>query len=238
MTDERVRISVFFPMYNEEENLCPSVSRATQVLRDLVGEAYEILIVNDASTDRTGERAEGLVAADPHVRVIHHPTNLSLGGAIRTGLSASRGEVVVYTDGDLPCDIGCLREALPLLEWCEVVVGSRQGRRESALRWLYSWGYNGLVRCLFRVRVKDINFAFKVFRREVAQRLTLTSNSGFIDAEILAETVRLGYSIAELPIIYTPRVAGVSTLARPSAIVRILRDMYSYLRARYHTEVG
>lgn len=219
-------------MYNEEDNLPIAVGRATEVLSDLVGDDYEIVIVNDASTDRTGELAEELAAADPHIRPIHHEVNRSLGGAIRTGLAESRGDFVLYVDGDLPCDLNHLREALPLLEEADLAIGYRVGRRENLLRYLYSRVYNCLVRWLLKVRVRDVNCAFKVFKREVVERLHPTSNSGFIDAEILAEAVRMGYRIVEMPVLFTPRVAGVSTLAHPSKILEILRDLRAYLRRR------
>ncbi len=219
-------------MYNEEDNLPIAVGRATEVLSDLVGDDYEIVIVNDASTDRTGELAEELAAADPHIRPIHHEVNRSLGGAIRTGLAESRGDFVLYVDGDLPCDLNHLCEALPLLEEADLVIGYRIGRWEGVLRWLYSRTYKCLVRWLLKVHARDVNCPFKVFKREVVERLHPTSNSGFIDAEILAEAVRMGYRIAEMPVIFTPRVAGVSTLAHPSKILEILRDLRAYLRRR------
>lgn len=226
------RLSVFFPMYNEEDNLPIAVQRATEVLAEIAGDDYEIVIVNDASTDRTGELAEELAAADPHLRPIHHLVNRSLGGAIQTGLAESRGDFVLYIDGDLPCDLNHLTEALPLLEEADLAIGYRVGRWEGVLRWLYSRAYNCLVRWLLKVRARDVNCPFKVFRRELVQRLHPTSTSGFIDAEILAETRRLGYRIVEMPVLFTPRVAGVSTLARPAKILEILRDLRTYLRRR------
>ena len=221
-----------FPMYNEEDNIHASVERAGAVLGDLVGDDYEIVIVNDASKDRTGEMADELAAADPRIRPVHHEVNQSIGGAIRTGLKHSRGDAVLYVDGDLPCDLDHLREAAPLLEGADIVAGHRVGRRDSVLRWLYSQTYNLLVRCLFGFRVEDVNCPFKLFSPAVVDDLELGSNSGFIDAEILAEATRLGYSIAELPVIYTPRVAGVSTLAHPARILEILQELRQYRRRR------
>lgn len=232
MSQPRPKLGIFFPMYNEEDNLRPSVDRATEVLSELAGDDYEILIVNDASRDRTGEIADAVAAADPHVRVVHHPTNQSLGGAIQTGLATSRAEVTVYVDGDLPCDLGNLREALPLLDDADLVIGYRVGRRESFLRKVYSFVYNRLIRLLFGVRVRDVNFSFKLFKRHVVDSLQVHSKSGFIDAEILAECIRQGYRIGQLPVVNTPRVAGVSTLAHPARILEILQDLRAYRRRR------
>ncbi len=222
-------ISIFFPMYNEEENIRASVEAAHQVLPEISRE-YEIIIVNDASEDRTGQIADELAAADARVKAVHHAKNRGLGAAIRSGLGASRCEVVVYTDGDLPCDLGYIKEALPLLGQADVVIGYRTTRRENLLRGIYTSAYNFLIRALFRIRVRDVNFAFKVFTRPVVEAMDLRSEGSFIDAEMLAEVVRHGFRIEQIPIIYTPRVAGVSTLAKPRIILRIFGEMFRYWR--------
>jgi len=226
----RPTISIFFPMYNEEANIHASVAAAHAVLSE-VSSCYEIIIVDDGSSDRTGQIADELAAADTRVRCIHHGTNRGLGAAIRSGLAASRHEVVVYTDGDLPCDLNYIKQALPLLEEADIVIGYRTAkRRETLLRTIYTRVYNFLIRRLFGIRVRDVNFAFKVFRRRAVDVLQLRSEGSFIDAEILAEAVRQGLRIAEIPVVYTPRTAGVSTLARPAVIVGIFGEMYRYWR--------
>jgi len=226
----RPTISIFFPMYNEEANIHASVAAAHAVLSE-VSSCYEIIIVDDGSSDRTGQIADELAAADTRVRCIHHGTNRGLGAAIRSGLAASRHEVVVYTDGDLPCDLNYIKQALPLLEEADIVIGYRTAkRRETLLRTIYTRVYNFLIRRLFGIRVRDVNFAFKVFRRRAVDVLQLRSEGSFIDAEILAEAVRQGLRIAEIPVVYTPRTAGVSTLARPAVIVGIFVEMYRYWR--------
>src|SRR5438552_666552 len=102
-------LTIFFPMWNEESYIEAAVDAARAVCSQLVagGEIgdYEILIVDDASSDGTGAIADGLAATDPHVRVIHHPKNRKLGGSLKTGFAAARGELVLYTDADLPFDL-------------------------------------------------------------------------------------------------------------------------------------
>lgn len=222
-------------MYNEEENIYRAVERATEVLAPLTDGSYEIVIVNDASTDRTGEIADELAAADPHIRPVHHQVNRTLGGSIRTGLAHSKGELLLYTDADMPCDLGYLREALPKLEQADVVIGYRTNRSEGVKRWLYSKVYNILVRWLFDIKVRDVNFAFKLFKRQVVEVMDLRSEGSFIDAEMLAEAQRARFRIAEIPVVYTPRIAGQSTLARPQVIVKILCELYQYWRCRGKT---
>ncbi len=228
--DNRPQISLVLPMYNEEENIRTAVAAAEEVLEPITGGNYEIIIVDDASTDRTGQIAEELAEEDHHIRPLHHATNRTLGGAIRTGLSHSQGEVVVYTDADLPCDINHIAQALPLLNEADVVIGYRISRQEGLKRWLYSKVYNLLIRLFLKLKVRDVNFAFKVFKHQVVEVMDLHSEGSFIDAEMLAEAQRHGFRIAEIPIKYQPRQAGESTLARPAVILKIFREMFQYWR--------
>jgi len=228
--DNRPRISLVLPMYNEEESIRTAVTAAENVLEPITGGNYEIIIVDDASTDRTGQIAEELAAEDPHIRPVHHASNRTLGGAIRTGLSHSQGEVVIYTDADLPCDMGYIAKALPLLDEADVVIGYRISRQEGFKRWLYSKVYNLLIRLFLKLKVRDVNFAFKLFNRQVVKAMELHSEGSFIDAEMLAEAQRKGFRIAEIPVKYQPRQAGESTLARPTVILKIFREMFQYWR--------
>jgi glycosyltransferase involved in cell wall biosynthesis len=164
------------------------------------------------------------------VRVVHHQQNQKLGGALKSGIAAARADLILYTDADLPCDIAELRKALRFLRLyqADVVSAFRMCRTgEGALRAIYSFGYNWLVRALFGLRVRDVNFAFKLFRRRVVERVALRSQGSFIDAELLAKAQRRGCRIVQFGVDYVPRLRGVSTLSRPSVILRILLEMAS-----------
>jgi hypothetical protein len=112
-----------------------------------------------------------------------------------------------------------------------MVIGNRQGRAEGPKREIMSFVYNRLIRVLFGLSVRDVNFAFKLFRRSILERITLQSEGSFIDAELLIETHHAGFTIAEIPLRYYERVAGVSTLASGSVVVKILGEMAAYRRA-------
>jgi len=220
-------LTVVFPMRNEEAYIRRAVGAARDVLQADLPD-WEIVIVDDASTDATGAIAEALAAEDPRVRVVRSAVNLRLGGALRAGYAAAAKELVFYTDADLPIDLREVPRAVRLLEYqqADVVAGYRFDRTsEGLLRALYTFCYNHLVRTLFGLRVRDVNFAFKLFRRSVLDRFTLTSQGSFIDAEFLLRARKAGCSIIQIGLDYFPRTRGTSTLATLPVIVDILGEM-------------
>ncbi len=223
-------LSFVFPMYNEIGNIERCVSDALSVGRRMAPQ-LEIIVVDDASTDGCGALADELARRHPEMVALHHPVNRKLGGALRTGFAAATQEWVLYIDSDLPIDMTNALRALPLTQSADMVIGNRQGRAEGPRREMMSWVYNRLIRVVFGLNVHDVNFAFKLFRRAVLEQITLQSEGSFIDAELLIETQKAGFRIAELPLQYHPRVAGVSTLASGGVVVTILREMLSYARA-------
>ncbi len=191
---------------------------------------WEIVIVDDASTDGTGRLADELSAGEPRIRVEHHAVNRKLGGSIRTGVDAARHELVLYSDADLPFDMGEAAKACRLLRMyrADIVSAYRHDRTgEGAVRALYSYGYNLLVRLFFRLRIRDVNFAFKLCRRRVFEHMALESEGSFIDAEILARASRLGFRIIQFGVDYFPRSRGLSTLSSFAVIRTMLREMVS-----------
>ncbi len=224
-----LKISIVYPMYNEEENIHRAVAMAQRELGKATDGNYEIVIVNDASTDRTGEIADQLAASDPRIKPIHHNVNRTLGGSIRTGFAHATGDVVLYMDADIPCDLAHIHEALPRFEMADVLAGYRTNRYEGVLRWVYTRGYRLLVRLVLGVSVQDVNCPFKLFKREVVAAMDLRSEGSFIDAEMLSEARRNGFRIAEVAVVFLPREAGESTLARPAVVFKILREFWQYL---------
>ena len=225
-------LSIFFPMWNEEDYVERAVRAAEDECQRLVdiGEIarYELLIVDDCSTDRTAEIADALAEADPRVRVVHHPVNRGLGGSIKTGFANVRGDVVLYTDADLPFEMLELGRALRVLRHYEadMVSAYRLDRTgEGPRRAVYSFIYNALVQLRFGTRVRDINFAFKLVRRHVLDVAQPVSEGSFIDAELVVRAQRLGFHIVQIGVDYFPRSRGVSTLSSPSVIRRMLSEM-------------
>jgi glycosyltransferase involved in cell wall biosynthesis len=214
-------------MFNEEAYIRRAVDAARAVLEAELPD-FEIVIVDDASTDGTAAIADALARDDPRVRVLHNPVNLRLGGALRAGYAAATRELVFYTDADLPIDLRELPRAVRLLEYqqADVVAGYRHDRTsEGLVRALYTFCYNHLIRALFGLRVRDVNFAFKLFRRAVLDKFILTSDGSFIDAEFLLRARKAGCPIIQIGLDYFPRTRGTSTLASVPVILSILREM-------------
>jgi glycosyltransferase involved in cell wall biosynthesis len=223
-------ISVVFPAYNEEENVERTVDVATEAIRRLTND-YEIIIVDDASTDRTYQQATKLSEANPHIRVIRHKVNQGLGGAIQTGLKVSTKDLILYSDIDLPFDFCELEKAVRIMKLTEagVISAYRHDRTgEGLIRTTYSLVYNSLIRLLFGLKVKDVNFSFKLFKREVVNTIKPESKGSFIDAELLIKSKREGFIIQQIGVDYFPRTRGVSTLSRTSVILKIFREMIAY----------
>ena len=168
--------------------------RARSSSRRATSRDYELIVVDDASTDRTGEIADRMAAADPHVRVVHHQRNRKLGGSMKTGFAAATGDLVLYTDADLPFDMAELPRAVRLLREYDVDIVSAY-RFDRTGEGYAAWpSTRSSTTCsseaLFGVKVRDINFAFKLCRRRIFDHVELQSEGSFIDAELIIRATR------------------------------------------------
>jgi glycosyltransferase involved in cell wall biosynthesis len=218
-------ISAVLPAFNEEENIETATTRMADVLRSLNLRDWEVIIVDDGSEDGTGEIADRLAASDPdHIRVFHHRPNRGYAEALKTGFTSARHQLIFYTDSDNQFDVKELKNLLPLIENADLVCGFRIYRFDPLTRLILSWGFNLLVRIIFRINVRDVDCAFKLFRREVFDKVTIESKKFFVDAEVLAKAKYYGFRMVEVGVRHYPRQAGRSTV-RPSHIISTLREV-------------
>lgn len=220
-------ISVCLPVFNEEDNIVRAVTEAATALTGLC-DRPEIVAVDDASTDGTAVLLQELGREVDFLRTFRLPVNTRYAGALKRALAEATGEVLFYTDSDCPVDMGELRGALPLLNDADVVSGFRTRRGEGVRRAITSLGYNLLIGSLFDLDLRDVNFAFKLFRREVIEAVEARSSGSFIDAEFLLEAHRLGFRIVQTGVEYHPRTGGASTLLDAGIVARCLRDVVAY----------
>lgn len=218
------KLSMFLPCYNEQENLRPVISHCVQALERLV-ESWELIIVDDGSRDATGTIADELAKADGRIRVIHHGLNRGYGGALRSGFQAATGEYVFFTDGDGQFDVNQIEQLLPLARQFDIVCGYRVDRQDNAIRKLNAWAWGQLVRGLLKFNCRDVDCAFKLYRREIFDRIAMKSTGALISAEILSRATRMGYTIGEIGVHHRPRLAGQSTGGNPRVILRAFREL-------------
>jgi glycosyltransferase involved in cell wall biosynthesis len=234
------RLSWFFPAHNEEANVAALVDEALAALPALADQ-FEIVIVDDGSRDATPRLADDLEAAHPGVvRAIHHPTNLGYGAALRTGFRSSRYELVAFTDGDRQfrvADLGRLTERLAQPDAPDVVVGFRIRRADPLVRTVYARLYRLANRIFFGLRVRDVDCACKLFRRDALAGVRVESGGAFFSAELLIKLGARRRRIAEVGVPHFPRVAGSPTGAKPSVILRAVRDFWG-LRLRLWASPG
>lgn len=223
----RPSVTLVIPMFNERENIEHAVACAVAALERHAGD-FEIVIVDDASTDDSAAIVARLAATEPRLRLLRHERNRKLGGTLRTGFAAARHEVVFYMDADLPYDPDVVGRALAALavSRADVIAGYRLDRTgEGALRAIYSYLYNTLIGLLFRWPHRDINFSFKLLRREVLEAVELRAEGSLIDAELIVKAKNLGFVIQQMGLDYFPRSRGISTLSSPTVILKILREL-------------
>lgn len=220
-----ISISVFFPCYNEQDNIEHTAEQAIAVLKNLNAD-FEVVIVNDGSSDATGQIADEISRRDSRVKVVHHPTNLGYGAALQSGFKAATKELVFYTDGDGQFDISELPLLLPLMEQYDIVSCFRLNRKDNLIRKLNGWAWTKLVCFLFNMKVRDIDCAFKLYKREIFDNIQMSSLGALISAEILARAARKGYSITQRGVHHHPRTAGTQTGAKLKVILRAFKELF------------
>ena len=220
-------VSLVIPMYNEELNIEHAVAHSIESLEKYAG-GYEILIVDDASTDRSPQIVERLVAANPKIRMLRHERNRKLGATLRTGFSAATKDLVFYMDADIPFDPDVLGRAMRAmnLTGADMIAAYRHDRTMEGLkRGVYTLVYNWLIGVLFGWPHRDINFSFKLMKRRILEVVELKSEGSLIDAELVVKAKNAGFSIQQIGIDYFPRSRGVSHLGSFGVVLKILREL-------------
>jgi len=212
------------PAYNEESNIEPMIENVLKTFSPLVSD-LEVIVVNDGSRDRTAERIQGVASRHPNVRMVAHAKNLGYGAALYDGFIAAKKEWVFLTDSDRQFNLSEFQNLMPFTASADLVVGYRSPRRDPFHRLLYGWGWNSLVRIMFGYSARDVDCAFKLFKREVMDHINVLSRGATFSAEFLARSKRAGYKIAEVPVSHLPRSAGKPTGARIDVIVRAFVEL-------------
>jgi glycosyltransferase involved in cell wall biosynthesis len=221
----RRSISIVFPAFNEEDNISKAVEHGRKAMSKFFTE-IEIIVVNDGSSDATGAIIDQLAAESDDVVAVHHEVNRGYGAALRSGIYQASKELIFFTDSDLQFD---LEEIRHLEEWIhdyDIVAGYRARRADPVHRRFNAWGWNVLVRLILGLKIKDIDCAFKLFRREVFANIRLETVGAMINTEILTLAQRNAMKIKEVPVSHYPRMAGEQTGANVKVILKALRELF------------
>ena len=220
-------ISIFFPAYNEETNIKYTVLGAKKVTEKLFSD-FEIIIINDGSTDRTGKIADKLAQKHQEVKVVHHKPNRGYGGALISGFKQAKKELVFFSDADLQFDLKEIKNLLFYIDRYDIVIGYRNPRKDPPLRILNAFGWKLLNRILFDLKIKDIDCAFKLFRQKVIRSIKIESKGAMVSAELLIKLRDKGYKFKEVPVKHLPRISGKPTGAKLKVIIKAFKELWSF----------
>lgn len=223
-------LTIFFPCYNEEAHVERVVRAALGVAHE-VADACEIIIVDDGSSDRTGEIADRLQTEIPEVRAVHNHPNIGYGGAVARGLREARMEWIFFTDGDGQFDVAELTKLIDLLDSCDVAIGYRVNRADSWIRIVNAYFWGRLVRLMFGLKVRDLDCAFKLLPKSLMDAIRLRSTGALISTELLARAKYRGLRIAEVGVSHYPRTAGEQSGANVAVILRAFKELFKLRRS-------
>ena len=237
-------LSIFFPAYNDAGTIASMVVAAELTARELTDD-YEVIVVNDASRDWTPQVLEELSRVYPRLRVVTHEQNGGYGAALRSGFRAATKPLVFYTDGDAqydPRELALLWRRMMDEPELDVVNGYKISRSDPFHRVVIGRIYHHTVRLLFGLRLRDVDCDFRLMRRAIFERVTLTKDSGVICLEMMKKVQDAGFRIAEIPVHHFHRAYGVSQFFNLARVVRVgfdvLRLWYVLVIRRSHVAAG
>jgi len=219
------QISLVIPAYNEAAVIAQAVREAEDTLAGLF-DSFEVLVVDDGSSDKTADIVEEMLPIAPHTQLIRHSINRGYGAALRTGFEAAQFGLVAFTDADCQFNLTDLAALAHLADEYTIVVGYRFDRKDPWRRRFFSWGYNRLAQMLLGTQVRDVDCALKVFQWEVLAQLLPESRGFFVNTEMMTRARQLGLPVAERPVTHRPRASGESKVSLreiPRTAAKLLR---------------
>ena len=220
-------ISLVLPVFNEEDNLETAAQHIEVALKGIMPK-YEVIIVDDGSTDKTGRIADNLARKSSHIRVIHQ-RNTGVGRALVAGFRATRYGFVTHNSADLPFDTSELGNILPMFDSrTDIVVVVRKDRSANTLyRKITSWGNNLIIRFLFNIHIKDINFV-QVYRKNVLDAIKVEACDLFIPPELVIKALAKGCGIKQYVTTFYPRKKGEAKYGKPKQILTTFTDQLRF----------
>lgn len=220
-------LSVFFPAYNEEGNIVNTISNALKVLKSLSLENYELIIVDDGSSDKTAEKVSQIASKEKEVVLISHPKNLGYGSALKTGFKNAKYEWVAFADSDGQFDFAEIKLLLDKTDQADLVLGYRLNRADPFMRKVFTFGWSLAARILLGLDTKDYSCGFKLIKKNVFDKVQpLEGEEKVTQIEFLVKAKRLGFKFAEVGVHHYPRKFGVPTGAKLSVVIKSIFDLF------------
>jgi dolichol-phosphate mannosyltransferase len=222
-------LSAVMPAYNEEEVLPQSLQEAVEALEQMVDD-WELIIVDDGSLDRTPAILAEWSAKEPRIRVLTNTPNWGYSKALARGLYAAEKDAVFYTDSDAQFDYREITRLYPYLKDYDMVCGYRDGRKDPPIRFVTSFVYNKIQSLVLWTNARDVNCAFKLYRKSYFEKVKLSSDGFLIDAEFYIRAKRAGLTWTQVGVTHRPRTMG-STTVKVKTIVDTLRQLWQLRRS-------
>lgn len=220
------QLSVFFPAYNEEANITTTLLNALAVL-PRVAHRYEVLVINDGSTDATSPLVQNLAKQHRQVKLISHAYNLGYGAALKTGMTAARYDWICYTDSDGQFRFNEISRFLPYTATHDLIVGFRKHRTDNPIRRLLALMLRIWDTLLFGLNLKDVDCGFKLFKKQVVDTIgPLVTQSAITETEFMIRSQRHGFNIIEIGITHHARPEGIQTGAKLGVISKAILDSF------------
>lgn len=216
-------ISVIIPAYNEEENIKLCVEESLKEVGEITPD-YEILVVDDASKDKTGEILDELADKYEQVRVIHHEKNMATAGALKTLFKNAKKDILFYIPGDRQCRIFEIHKYLDVIDKYDIIFGWRVNRADPWYRILFNKAYHLALRVLFGVKIHDVEGS-SMWKKKVFEDVGMDAQGAFVLTEVMLQATKKGYKAGEVKTIHYPREAGKQTGVHPKEILRNITDV-------------
>jgi len=220
-------LSVILPAHNEEEAIATTVKEVIGTLSAWMLD-FEVIVVDDGSQDHTGVILDTMATTHPCLKVIHHSVNQGYGAALVSGFEAVTKDLAFFMDSDGQFDIHDLEQFFPLIEEYNAVLGYRVDRQDVWMRKVNAWGWKLLVGMVFRIHVRDVDCAFKLYPANFFHEYKLETRGAMINTEILYKFTRAGNTYTQVGVRHMPRQGGRPTGAKLSVILRAFRELLIY----------
>ncbi|MCP5040368.1 MAG: glycosyltransferase family 2 protein [bacterium] len=224
------RLSLVFPIFDEERNIEPLL-RAAHETASRITPHFEIVLVDDGSRDRSAAIIDNWCHEDARIRQLRHRRNTGYGAALHSGLREARGELIFFSDADLQFELSELENLVEHADEFDIVAGYRARRSDPWPREMLADSWGRIVRAIFGLQVRDIDCAFKLFRREVIDAIEIESIGAFVNTEILVRAEAAGFRIHQVPVTHRRRQHGAQSGARPRVILRAVLELATLYRS-------